>query len=147
MPYKFEAGNLNVPGIAGLGAGCAFLQERGIESVHAATSALAAQFRDDLSRIQGVTLYGPEQTDRSVSVVSLNIAGYDPQEVAAMLDAEYRIQVRSGLHCAARIHQSLGTHRTGGTVRFSFGPFNNAEQIGMATAAVCELSTAAAALH
>jgi cysteine desulfurase / selenocysteine lyase len=147
MPFKFEAGNLNVPGIVGLGAGCEFLLDRGIDQIHADTSRLADQLRSNLTGIDGVTLYGPVRPDDHVGVVSMNVAGYDPQEVAAMLDAAYRVQVRSGLHCASRIHHAIGTAASGGTVRFSIGPFNTAEDVGVAVSAVREIAAAALALR
>jgi selenocysteine lyase/cysteine desulfurase len=70
------------------------------------------------------------------------VQGYDPQDVAASLDATYRIQVRAGLHCAARIHAALGTYEWGGTVRFSVGPFNTTAEIAAAADAVREIATA-----
>src|SRR5690606_9439036 len=76
-----------------------------------------------------VTLYGPDTAQERVGVVSMSVAGYDPQELAGGLDAAYRIQTRAGLHCAPRMHRSLGTLASGGTLRVSIGPFNTAEHI------------------
>ena len=146
MPSKFEAGNLNVPGIVGLGAGCEYIIEQGIDRLHQTVSTLADQFRRTLQGIEGVELYGPEAVEDRVGVVSLNVQGYDPQDVAASLDATYRIQVRAGLHCAARIHAALGTYERGGTVRFSVGPFNTPGEIAAAADAVREIATAAIVL-
>jgi cysteine desulfurase / selenocysteine lyase len=106
---------------------------------------LAENLRGALSSIPGVVVYGPVLPAERIGVVSVNLQQYEPQEVAAALDAAYRIQVRSGLHCAARIHQSLGSAERGGTVRFSVGPFNTDEQVAVAATAVEEL--AAAAVH
>jgi cysteine desulfurase family protein len=145
MPAKFEAGNLNVPGIAGLRAGCEFILERGVEHLHSTVTSLARQLNDSLRAIEGVELYGPEDPGDRVGVVSLNIQGYDPQDVAASLDATYRIQVRAGLHCAARIHAALGTSQRGGTVRFSVGPFNVPEEVAVAAEAVRDVAAAAIA--
>ena len=64
-----------------------------------------------------------------MALVSLTIEGYDPQEVAAALDASFRIQVRAGLHCAPLVHRALGTFERGGTVRLSPGHFTTAEEI------------------
>jgi cysteine desulfurase family protein len=147
MPFKFEAGNLNVPGIAGLGAGCQYLLQHGIHRLHAANLQLAEQLRRELAGIDGVTLYGPTQPSEHVGVVSMNVAGYDPQEVAAMLDSAYRVQVRAGLHCAARIHPAIGTAASGGTVRFSIGPFNTSDDIEVAVSAIREIAAAAIALR
>jgi len=146
MPAKFEAGNANVPGIVGLGAGCAYLLERRITNVHQATSQLAEQLWHLLTTVDGVRCYGPAPPDERVAVVSLNIEGYDPQEVAAALDSSYRVQVRAGLHCAARLHRSLGTFEHGGTVRLSMGPFNTATEIDTAAEAIQEIAATSRAL-
>ena len=87
-----------------------------------------------------MTIYGQHRLEQRVGIVSMNIRGFDPQEVAASLDAARRIQVRSGIHCAPRMHEALGTLRTGGTVRLSLGPFNTAQDIDAAVEAVAELA-------
>ena len=69
------------------------------------------------------------------------LEGYDPQEVALSLDAAYRIQVRSGLHCAPAMHRSLGTLAMGGTVRFSLGPFTTETHIAATIRAVAEIAS------
>jgi cysteine desulfurase family protein len=147
MPSKFEAGNANVPGIVGLGAGCMYLLERGVASVHAATRQLAEELWNMLATIDGVRRFGPAPPAERVAVVSLNIDGYDPQEVAAALDSAYQVQVRAGLHCAARLHRALGTLESGGTVRLSLGPFNTADQINTAVEAIQEIAAATRALR
>ena len=92
-----------------------------------------------LHEIETVTVYGPESAEQRVGVVSLNVAGYEPQELAGGLDAAYRIQTRAGLHCAPRMHRSLGTLAGGGTLRVSVGAFNTAEHVEALLAAVREL--------
>ncbi len=146
MPEKLEAGNLNLPGIAGLRAGISYLAEQGIESLHQQTMLLRERLVAGLAPIQGVTILGPT-ADLSaalptVGVLSMTVDGYDPQEVAAMLDSAYGIEVRSGLHCAPEIHRSLGTFPTG-TVRFSVGSFSTEQDIDIAIQAVTEISAAA----
>jgi selenocysteine lyase/cysteine desulfurase len=68
--------------------------------------------------------------------VSLQLAGFDPREAAALLDEQFGIECRAGLHCAPGVHRALGTLNSGGTLRFSVGPFNTAEQIDRAVEAV-----------
>jgi selenocysteine lyase/cysteine desulfurase len=140
MPAKFESGNHNVAGIVGLGAGCQFLLDRGIAQIHSAISRLVEELRGSLAGIDGVTLYGPTDAAQRVGVVSINVRGYDPQEVASALDAHYHVQVRAGLHCAAHIHDALKTAGLGGTVRFSLGVFNTAGDISAAVGAVSEIA-------
>jgi cysteine desulfurase family protein len=143
MPVKFEAGNLNLPALAGLRAGCEFLLEKGSLALHRAATELSAALYEAFSAIHGVTVYGPTNAEDRVGVLSLNVKGYDPQDLAAALDSCYRIQVRSGLHCAPRIHGPLNTLRLGGTVRFSLGPFNTTDQAALSSAAIEELASAA----
>jgi cysteine desulfurase family protein len=140
LPDKYESGNLNLPGIAGLAAGVESIQQRGIPSIRDHQQALTKRMLEGLRDIPGITIHGPARPDRQVGVVSISVSGYDPQEVSAILDVSQGIQVRSGLHCAPRMHQALGTDRLGGTVRFSFGQFNDAAHIDQALAAVGQLT-------
>jgi selenocysteine lyase/cysteine desulfurase len=95
-----------------------------------------------LAGVAGVTIYGPQRAVDRVGVVSINLQGYDPQEVAATLDATFGIQVRSGIQCAPLMHRALQTLATGGTVRFSVGPFTMTEDIDAAISALRDISTA-----
>jgi selenocysteine lyase/cysteine desulfurase len=70
----------------------------------------------------------------------LTIASIDPQELAAILDSAYGIQVRAGLHCAPLMHAALGTLTHGGTVRLSYGPFNTPSELDRAAAAIGEVA-------
>ncbi len=147
LPDKFEAGNLNAAGIIGLGAGVAYVLEKTVAALRQHDQLLTARLLTGLAEIPHVVVYGPRDAEKQVGVVSFNIGQHDPQEVAAMLDAAYRIQVRSGLHCAPLMHKSLGTLQGGGTVRFSLGPFNDAGQIDAAISAVREIAAAVARIR
>jgi selenocysteine lyase/cysteine desulfurase len=140
MPDKFEAGNLNVPGIAGLGAGVAWLAERGIENLRGAAVQRTARLIDGLSQIKGLRLYGARPAESRVAVVSIALTGYDPQELATTLDGSFRVQARAGLHCAPLMHRALGTMASGGTLRFSPGPLTTNEEIEIAIHAVAEMA-------
>lgn len=142
LPGKFEAGSLNVPGFHGLGAAGLYLRSRGVESVRNHSEQLTARLLAGLVGIRGVRIYGPSSESDRVGLVSISVEGYDPQEVAATLDASYRIQVRPGFHCAPLMHESLGTAGSGGTVRLSLGVFNTASEIDAAVAAIAEISAA-----
>jgi cysteine desulfurase family protein len=146
LPHKFEAGNLNVPGIVGLGAGAVWVAERTIAKIREHELLFSAALWNGLSEIEGITLYGPAASELRVGVVSFNVAGFDPQEVASMLDAAAGIEVRAGLHCAPRMHEALGTTRLGGTVRMSVGPFNTPEHITTAVATVAQLAASASGM-
>ncbi len=144
LPDKYESGNLNASGILGLGAGVAYLKQRGIETIRQHALNLTERLTTGLLEIGRVTIHGPRDSARRVGVVSISIAGFDPQEVAGMLDSAYRIQARAGLHCAPAMHRSLGTLAAGGAVRFSVGPFNTESQIDVVVQAVREIAAASA---
>lgn len=139
LPERFEAGNLNLPGLVGLAAGIRYLREHGSSSgPH--ERALTGELLASLEEIPGVTLHPGMVNSPRVGLVSLTIAGYEPQEVAAILASSYQIQVRAGLHCAPLAHRQLGTFASGGTVRLSLGPFTTSEQIQQTVAAIAEIA-------
>lgn len=133
-PTRLEAGTLNGHGIAGLSAAVDFLRETGVAAIHKKETALMRQFYDGVRAIPGVTVYGDFTGDRA-PVVSLNIEDADSGEVADFLAAEYDIAVRSGAHCAPRMHRALGTEAQG-AVRFSFGWYNTPAEVETAIAAI-----------
>lgn len=140
-PEKLESGNLNMPGIAGLAAGCRFVQERGVDNLRRHLQDLTTHVLAGLERISTIRCWGPREPHRRCGVVSLTVSGYDPAEVAAILDSSFGIQVRAGLHCAPRMHESWGTLRTGGTVRISPGPFSTMADMDRLLAALAECTS------
>ena len=144
MPDRYEAGNHNAPGLAGLEAGLAFLQSETIEKVRSTEAGLTGLLVEGLRSLPRVTVYGhaSPQTPH-VGVVSFNVAGFAPHEAASILDESFGIQARAGLHCAPGAHRWLGTLDGGGTVRFSVGPLTTASEIDHALASVRELAESA----
>lgn len=127
VPDRYESGTVNVPGIAGLGAGVRFIMQEGIDTIHDKETRLTDEIIAGLAEIDGVTVYAPSAGKNRGSVVSFTIEGMDPQDIAMILDEEFDIAVRSGLHCAPYAHSMLGTLETGGTVRVSPGYDNTDE--------------------
>ncbi len=142
MPERLEAGSHNVPGLVGLGTAVDWLRAKGVEKIREHELQLSTQLWSALAEIDGVTLHGPREATERCGVISFNIDGFAPQEVASMLDATCRIQVRAGLHCAPRMHQALGTLTSGGTVRISLGAFNTAAEIETTIEAVSQIAAA-----
>ena len=140
LPDRYESGNLNVPGIVGLEAGVSHVQKLGDDHIQAHSRALTQRLLAGLTGLAGVRLYGPQTGEDRLGVVSLNIAGFEPQELAAVLDAQWSIQARAGLHCAPRMHAALGT-LPGGTLRLSIGHFTTQQQIDAVVAAISELAS------
>ncbi|GFO57221.1 cysteine desulfurase [Geomonas sp. Red276] len=127
LPERFESGTLNTPALAGLKAGVDFIRETGLEVIRAKEKLLVGILLEGLSALPEVLLYGPRGNDHG-GAVSFNLDGRDASEVAFLLDAEYGIAVRAGLHCAPEAHRTLGSY-PGGTVRVSPGFFNTEEDI------------------
>ena len=139
LPYRFESGTLNAPGIAGLGAGIKHILEHGLERFRAHELALSRRLKTALQHVSGLQLYtAPEGCD-AVGVVSFNLAGWDPGELGVTLDQVFDIQVRGGLHCAPTTHKVLGTF-PGGTLRASVGCFNTEADIDALVGALTELA-------
>ena len=139
LPTRLEAGTLNGHGIAGLNAALDFLNETGIDVIHAHETALLRRFAAGVKDIPGVTLYGDFDRERT-AVAALNIGDMDSGEVADILTEDYGIATRPGAHCAPRLHRALGTEEQG-AVRFSFGWYNTEEEADAAVRAVREIAT------
>jgi len=139
LPDLHESGTLNVAGIAGLGAGVRFLREIGVESAREHERELVSQLIVGLSEIPGITIYGPRDAALQCGVVSFNVDGAMPSEVGLILDEQFGIMARTGLHCAPSAHRTLGTFPTG-TVRFSFGWFNTTAEVDGALEALHKIA-------
>ena len=133
-PQKFESGNQNIPGIAGLLAGMKWIENeksvKRFESLHIMSQELA----DRLRKIAGVVVYGP--TELQTPTISFNIEGVDCQTVGMLLESQFEIECRTGLHCAPLIHKMIGSDSLGGTVRFSPGVFTEQVECDQAIVAV-----------
>ncbi|HZO98602.1 MAG TPA: aminotransferase class V-fold PLP-dependent enzyme [Gaiellaceae bacterium] len=141
-PDRFESGTLNGMGIAGLGAAAAYLADLGVERVRARLAALTRRFRAALERADGVTLHGPADADRNVGIVSLVVAGVPCATVARLLDDEWGVMTRAGLHCSPAAHRSLGTAPEG-TVRFSWSHETTEREVDAAAEAVRAIAAGA----
>jgi selenocysteine lyase/cysteine desulfurase len=142
LPDKYESGNHNAPGLAGLDAALGWLIDRGIDSVRRHEIEITDRLVEGLRRIPGVALHGDNPAGERVGVVSLTLDTLPPQEAAALLDEHFGIETRAGLHCAPGAHRWLDTLETGGTLRFSPGPFTAMDEVEAAIAAVTQLASA-----
>ena len=138
-PTCLEAGTLNGHGIAGLSAAVDFLLETGVEAIARRERELTFRFYRGVKDIPGVTVYGDFSRPQRAAIVALNLGDEDSGQVADALMEDFGIAVRSGAHCAPRMHQALGT-RNQGAVRFSFSWFTTETEIDAAVAALAQLA-------
>ncbi|MBO1306156.1 aminotransferase class V-fold PLP-dependent enzyme [Enterococcus sp. 669A] len=134
LPTLLEAGTVNVPGIAGLGAAV----DWGMENPASGQEELGRYFVEQLKEMPDITLYGDFAGAR-VNVFSLNIADADSALVSDLLWEDYEIATRPGYHCAPLMHEALGTAERG-TVRFSFSRFTTREEVDQVLRALRELT-------
>ena len=139
MPERLEAGTLNAHGIAGLGAGLAYLEERGVEAIGDEVRGLAERFERGVRAIEGVRVLGGGGDAGRCGIVALNLGGVDSAAVGDALNAEFGICTRAGAHCAPLMHEALGTEQQG-AVRFSFSSFNTLDEVDAGIAAVAALA-------
>ena len=140
FPEGFESGTLNLPGIAGLTAGVAFVHEKGVEQIRQHELQLTEQLAEGLRGIAGVTVYGPTNPAHRAAVIAFGIEGIDPGEVEELLDDRFGVTGRAGLHCNPGCHARLGTLSGGGAMRLSPGVNTTDADIAEAVRAVAALA-------
>lgn len=139
MPERLEAGTLNAHGIAGLGAGLAYVEEHGVEELGARVRALAERFERGVAGIEGVRVLGGGGDAGRCGIVALNVGELDSAAVGDALNTEFGICTRAGAHCAPLMHEALGTQGQG-AVRFSFSSFNDEDEVDAGVAAVAAIA-------
>jgi len=124
LPWKFEAGTSSYVDAIGLGAAVDYLEAVGVAKIHEHELALVAYLLPRLSGISGVEVYGPKGLDDRVGVVSFNIEGIHPHDVATIFDRE-GVCVRAGHHCNQLLMTRLGV---AATTRASFYLYNTTDE-------------------
>jgi len=141
FPYRLECGTMNLVGVAGLHAGVKWVNEKGMANLHKQEIALWDKLRKGLQAIENVTTYCAKNTENQNPVLCINVKGFEAGDVGTMLDVDYDIACRTGLHCAPQVHELLGTVDIHGAVRLSIGPFNTEEHIDAAIEAVEDIAS------
>ena len=124
LPYKFEAGTQPIAEVVGFGAAMDYVAEVGLDAIAEYESALAAYALERLADVGGVTTYGPP-ADRRAGIVSFNVEGIHPHDVAQVLDSE-GVAIRAGHHCCQPLMARLGVAATN---RASFYLYTLPEEI------------------
>lgn len=144
-PQRLEAGNPNVPGIAGLSAALETVQTPEFHDKAAVVGSLFAGFVSRLETIELVSLYGSPRNglghagSNLLPIVTFNIEGFDPHELSSIFDYEFGIESRAGLHCAPLMHQFLGT-APGGAVRLSASVSTTADELSIVLDAIRQVA-------
>ena len=127
LPNKFEAGTQNVGGVVGLGAAIDYIEKIGYDEIRKYEDEVVGYAIDELSKLDYLTLYITPNRKNHSSVISFNIKGVHPHDVASILDSE-NVCVRSGNHCAQPLMRFLGIDST---CRASFYFYNTKEDVNI----------------
>ncbi|MFQ5901995.1 MAG: aminotransferase class V-fold PLP-dependent enzyme, partial [Thermodesulfobacteriota bacterium] len=138
LPARLESGTLNTPGIGGLAEGIRFILKIGIHNRLKKEQELMKYLIEGFVKLDRVRIVGALDSDR-VGLVSFIVEDMDPVEVGSILDRNYGIMVRAGLHCAYDAHKAIGTFPEG-TVRVSPGYFNTIQDIETFLKAIEEIA-------
>ncbi len=145
-PFRMEYGTPNMVGIASLWAAQDWIEEAGgVAAIHEQEMTLVKRLVSGLKQIDGVTVYCCDSLENHLATVTMNVDGFEAGDVGTMLDVEFNVATRTGLHCAPLVHQQLGTTEKHGSVRFAVGPFNTERHIDVAIAGVTEIAERARA--
>ncbi|EGC8319486.1 cysteine desulfurase [Listeria monocytogenes] len=125
LPWKFEAGTPIIGGAIALGAAIDYLAEVGLENIHAHEQALASYAMEEMSKIEGITIYGLKDASKRCGLVTFNLEGAHPHDIATILD-EDGVAIRAGHHCAQPLMKWLDVSST---ARASFYIYNTKEEI------------------
>ena len=125
LPNKFEAGTQNVEGVIGLGAAIDYIENLGYDKIQEIEHEVISYARQELSKLDYLTLYTTPNEENHSSVISFKIKGVHPHDVASILDSE-GVCVRSGNHCAQPLMRFLGIDST---CRASFYIYNTKEDV------------------
>ena len=125
VPTKFEAGTQNVEGAIGLAKAIEYIEKVGYDTIEKIEKDLLTYAMDELTKLEYVDIYGPKDIDKHAGVISFNLKGIHPHDVASILDSE-KVCVRSGNHCAQPLLNSMGIDST---CRASFYMYNTREDV------------------
>ena len=125
LPNKFEAGTQNVEGVVGLGAAIDYIESIGYDKINKIEQALYNKAICELKKLDFIELYIPSNKENYSSVISFNVKGVHPHDVASILDS-YSVCVRSGNHCAQPLLRYMGIDST---CRMSFSIYNTEDDI------------------
>ena len=111
LPYKFEAGTQNVEGAVGLSKAIDYLNEIGMDNIEKIEKELMTYAYEEMSKLEYVKIYGPKDIDKRGGVLSFEIDGVHPHDVASIFDT-FGVCIRAGTHCAQPLMRYMGINAT-----------------------------------
>ena len=124
-PTRFEAGTQMTSQVVGLGAAVKFLEEVGMDNIHAHEKKLTERALRQLKEIPGLRIIGPETTENRGGAISFTVEGVHPHDLGQVLD-DHGVSIRVGHHCAWPLHRACGAQST---ARASFYLYNTEEEV------------------
>jgi len=124
-PTRFEAGTQMTSQVVGLGAAVKFLEEVGMDNIHAHEKKLTERALRQLKEIPGLRIIGPETTENRGGAISFTVEGVHPHDLGQILD-DHGVSIRVGHHCAWPLHRACGAQST---ARASFYLYNTEEEV------------------
>jgi selenocysteine lyase/cysteine desulfurase len=138
LPDKYEAGSHNAPGIVALGAAVEWLLEETVQKLRAHEVEVAGRMLEGLTRLGSYRLLGVSPATQRVGIFSVVHQSIDCHTLATVLEDQFDILARAGLHCAPRTHAACGTGLTG-ALRLSFSAFTTPSDVDRTLAALAEI--------
>lgn len=124
-PTRFEAGTQMTSQVVGLGAAVKFLEEVGMDNIHAHEKKLTERALRQLKEIPGLRIIGPDTTENRGGAISFTVEGVHPHDLGQVLD-DHGVSIRVGHHCAWPLHRACGAQST---ARASFYLYNTEEEV------------------
>ena len=124
-PTRFEAGTQMTSQVVGLGAAVKFLEEVGMDNIHAHEKKLTERALRQIKEIPGLRIIGPETTENRGGAISFTVEGVHPHDLGQVLD-DHGVSIRVGHHCAWPLHRACGAQST---ARASFYLYNTEEEV------------------
>ncbi|AQY51948.1 SufD subfamily cysteine desulfurase [Listeria weihenstephanensis FSL R9-0317] len=125
LPWKMEAGTPNIAGAIGLGAAIDYLETIGFDLIHNHEEELTAYAMAEMQKLDGITIYGPLDATKRCGLITFNLEGAHPHDIATVLDEE-GVAIRAGHHCAQPLMKWLDTSST---ARVSFYVYNTKQEV------------------
>ena len=140
LPYKFEAGTPNIAGAIGLKAAIDYLNEIGMTEIQEHEHQIMRYLLPKIQEIAGITLFGPTDPEKRTGILTFNIDGVHPHDVATGFDME-GIAIRAGHHCAQPLMRHLDVHATARASFYFYNTLEEAEQFLVSLVKVKEFFT------